>query len=57
MAGATEGIYTHDFLQSACFHSHATPFCLAHIALKRHKALASAFTRHIYNEFVSVFLK
>lgn len=57
-AGASEGIYTPDFafLQSACFHSSATPSRHAHIALKRHKALPSAFTRHKYPEFVSVCL-
>lgn len=43
VAGASEGIYTPEFafLQSACFHSSATPSCLAYIALKRHKALPS----------------
>lgn len=58
MAGASEGIYTRDFvfLQSACFHSRAARSSLTIIALKRHEALPSALTRHIFPEFVTVLL-
>lgn len=54
-AGACGGIYTPDFafLQSACFHSSATPSCLSHIALKDTRLCPLP---DIYPEFVSFFL-
>lgn len=56
MAGAGVGIYTPDFvfIQSACFHSSVAPSSL--VALKRHDALLSALTRHIYPKFATALL-
>lgn len=56
VAGAGVGIFTLDFvfIQSACFHSSVAPSSL--IALKRHEALSSALTRHIYPKFATALL-